>query len=64
MNFDFREVLSIDDNDMSEWKSICKEWCRQNGATLLFVNNTGFGCEMSNGQLRHIYIDEFMDMLK
>ena len=46
-----------------EWKMVCKEFCRQNNATLLFVNDNSFGCEM-NGRLLHIYADELCEILK
>lgn len=33
------------------------------GAELLFVNQSDFGCEMPNGELRHIYADELEELL-
>jgi hypothetical protein len=49
---------------MDEWKAICKEWCRQNKATLLFVKDDSFGCEMPNGKFAHIYAEELVQMLE
>ena len=54
----------IEEKDMSEWEQICKALAKKIGATLLFVNDTGMGIEDANGNLRHIYIDELMDMLR
>lgn len=53
----------IEDKNMSEWRQICKAFAKRIGATLLFVNDTGMGIEDQNGNLRHIYIDELMEML-
>ena len=39
-------------------------WCRKNHAELLFVNSESFGCEMPDGTLRHIYIDELLNLLQ
>lgn len=47
-----------------EWKTICTEWCKQNNAKLLFVNDGDFGCELENGKLMHIYYDELIEILK
>lgn len=47
-----------------EWEMICKEWCKQNKATLLFVNDDNFGCELPNGRLAHIYASELYELLR
>ena len=57
------EVYCIDEKDMQDWKEICRKWCIRNNAILLFVNNTSFGCEFPNGQMKHIYIDELVSMM-
>lgn len=49
---------------MNEWKEICKEFCRKQNATLLFVNNGSFGMETADGNLHHIYVDELVEILK
>ena len=56
--------MYVKEKDMDDWKLICKEWCKKNNAELLFVNSESFGCEMPNGQLRHIYVDELVELLK
>lgn len=48
----------VKSKDMDDWKAICRAWCKQNSATLLFVNETSFGCKMPNGQMKHIHVDE------
>ncbi|MGN1155991.1 MAG: hypothetical protein ACI4TK_07425 [Agathobacter sp.] len=48
---------------MSEWKAICKAYCKKVGAELLFVNEDSFGCEMPNGEMRHIHYEELADIL-
>lgn len=55
--------MYVEEKNMSEWKLICKEWCKKNNAKLLFVNSESFGCEMPDGQLKHIYIEELIDIL-
>lgn len=54
----------VKQTDMAEWKAICRVWCRKNHAELLFVNSESFGCEMPDGTLRHIYIDELLNLLQ
>lgn len=54
----------MNDNQMGEWRRICKEFCKRNGLTLLFVNNESFGAEDSDGNMHHVYIDELMEILK
>ena len=53
----------VEKKDMDDWKEICKAWCKRNNAELLFVNDTSFGCEFPNGQMRHIFIEELASML-
>lgn len=48
---------------MKEWTEICQAYCNKVGAELLFVNQSDFGCEMPNGELRHIYADELAELL-
>ena len=50
-------------DDLSEWKAICKAYAKREHAELLFVNDTGMGVEYPNGEMRHIYIDELIDIL-
>lgn len=56
-------IYKIDENNMGEWKAICKEFAKKTNSTLLFVNDTSLGIEDENGNLRHIYIDELLEML-
>lgn len=49
---------------MEEWTEICKAYCDKANAKLLFVNIDSFGCEYSDGTMKHIYADELEDMLK
>ena len=55
-------TYSMEDN-MGDWKQICRAYCRKIGAELLFVNETSFGYEDKNGQMVHMYVDELMDAL-
>ena len=55
--------MYIAENNMSEWKSICKAFAKREHAELLFVNDTSMGLEYPNGEMRHIYIDELVDIL-
>ena len=55
--------LTMTEEQMPEWKRICKTWARKHNAELIFVDNQSFGVEI-NGQLQHIYIDELAEMLK
>lgn len=57
-----RDEMS-DDAYMKEWTEICAAYCKRVGAELLFVNEGDFGCEMPNGELRHIYADELEELL-
>lgn len=47
-----------------EWEKVCKEWCKQENAELLFVNDNDFGCMTSDGKLMHIYSDELYEIIK
>lgn len=47
----------------TEWKEVCKAFCRKIGAELLFVNDDSFGYE-KDGQLIHLYVDELMEILR
>ena len=50
-------------NYMKEWTEICQAYCNKVGAELLFVNLSDFGCEMPNGELRHIDANELAELL-
>lgn len=58
-----REVLTLESAQMGEWEQICKAYARKVGAELIFVNETSFGIQTKDGELRHIYIDELYSML-
>ena len=57
------ELYCIEEKHMNDWKEICRRWCVKNNAELLFVNNTSFGCEFPDGQMKHIYVDELASMM-
>lgn len=47
-----------------EWEEVCKEFCKQIGAELLFVNDDNFGYQDKDGSLVHMYADELETYLK
>ena len=51
---------SLKESADPEWRSVCREYCRQNGYTLLFVNEDSFGYEDKNGNMIHKYVDELV----
>ena len=53
-----------DQQYMKEWTEICEAYCKKVGAELLFVNISDFGCEMPDGELRHIHADELAELLE
>ena len=57
-------VYAVSENQMGEWKAICRAFAKREHAELVFVNETSMGLEYPDGTLRHIYIDELEDMLK
>ena len=46
-----------------EWYEICKEFCKQKGFKLLFVNSNNFGFEDKEEGLHHVYADELVNWL-
>ena len=48
---------------MNEWREICSAYARKVNAKLLFVNEDSFGIEYPDGTLRHIYVDELVELL-
>ncbi len=59
-----RRVYAMSPIQMTEWKKICQAYADKVGAELVFVNETSFGIQYSDGSLAHIYIDELADMLR
>ena len=58
------QLMSDEDRKyMKEWTEICQAYCDKVGAELLFVNQADFGCEMPNGELRHIDAQELAVIL-
>ena len=53
-----------EETDNKEWEEICKEFCKQIGAELLFVNDDNFGYQDKDGSLVHMYADELETYLK
>ena len=58
-----RTVYAVSENQMEEWKAICKAFARQQGAKLLFCNETSMGIELPDGTMKHIYIEELAEYL-
>lgn len=50
-------------SNFEQWEEICKEFCKQKGYKLLFVNNTDFGYMDNEEGLHHVYADELALML-
>ena len=59
-----REVMAVSQDQMSDWRQICRAFAKKLGAKLLFVNETSMGLEYPDGTMKHIYIDELADYLK
>lgn len=57
-----RTIMYVDEKNMSEWRKICREYCKKIGAELVFVNDYSFGYERK-GQLVHLYVDELAELL-
>lgn len=55
--------MYVPEKYMDAWKEIAAGWCENNNARLLFVNSVSFGCEMPDGNRRHISIEELADIL-
>lgn len=55
---------AVNDNQMEEWKTICKAFAKKVGAELLFVNHESCGIQYPNGAMQHVYIDEMITYLK
>lgn len=51
-------------SNYEEWEEICKEFCKQKGYELLFVNSNNFGFMDNKGELKHVYAKELALMLK
>lgn len=47
-----------------EWEEICKEFCKQIGAELIFVNDDNFGYMDKEGTMIHMYADELQKYLQ
>ena len=60
---ELRTQMCVKEKDMDDWKMICKRWCDVNNATLLFVRSDSFGCELPDGQFKHIYVEELVELL-
>ena len=52
------------DKNFIEWQQICKEFCKQRGFELLFVNSDNFGFQDKKGNLVHMYANELVEYLK
>ena len=46
-----------------EWELICKEYCKQKGYELLFVNEADFGYMDKNGNLVHKHYTQLLGEL-
>ena len=58
-----RTVLAMSEAQMDDWKQICRAFAKKYNAKLLFVNETSCGLEFKDGTMKHIYIDEMVDIL-
>lgn len=56
-------ISDLDRKNLKDWSEVCQAYCNKVGAELLFVNQGDFGCQMPNGELRHIYADELAVIL-
>lgn len=56
-------ISDQDRKNLKDWSEVCQAYCNKVGAELLFVNQGDFGCQMPNGELRHIYADELAVIL-
>ena len=61
---DLRSVLTIAEDQMDEWKAICKAFAKKVGAKLVFVNETGCGLEYPDGTFCHPSIEEMQSYLE
>lgn len=59
-----RETYTVGEQQMGEWKSICRAFAKREGAELVFVNAQSMGLEYPDGTLKHVYIDELIESLK
>ena len=59
-----REVPTISEKQMPEWREICKAYAERIGAKLLFVNNTSCGVEYSDGTFTHVTIEGMREHLE
>lgn len=53
----------MNEKQIPVWREICNQYAKKINAKLLFVNEESFGVEMSDGSIRHIYIDELQEIL-
>ena len=51
------------EQNYNEWYEICKEFCKQKGFKLLFVNSDNFGFADKNDNLHHVYAEELISWL-
>ena len=63
-NYGMRTNLAVNQNQMNDWRQICKAFAEKIDAELLFVNETSCGVQYKNNTFGHIYIDEMLDFLK
>lgn len=61
---EMRSVYSMSDDQMDDWKQICRAFARKVGAKLLFVNNESMGLEFPDGTMKHLYVEDLMDYFK
>lgn len=58
-----RELYTMTEAQMPEWKSICEAFAKKIDAKLLFVNEQSCGVGYKDGSFQHIYVDEMYDYL-
>lgn len=59
-----REVLTVSEAQMNDWREICKAFAKKVGAKLVFVNDTSCGLEFENDTFKHVYIADMAEYLK
>lgn len=59
-----RVVQFVPNSLMDDWRAICKAFAKRIDAELIFVNETGCGVELKDGNFRHFYVDELQAYLE
>ena len=60
---DLRGRMTVNENQMGDWRAICNAYAKKIGAEVIFVNDCSCGLELANGQFAHIYIEDMAERL-